>query len=148
MAQKLKIASVYNPLSALLAAEPFQPEKKKEDFLMASLTATYQETKVLREAIPSERDSHSYGPDFGQVGFDRRQFSYTVHIPERRSGMDRRTGFDRRCGKDRRVYDDPRGAAARKDASPGGDPRRRRERRSGLDRRRGVERRAGFRALN
>jgi hypothetical protein len=29
-------------------------------------------------------------------GFDRRQFSYGLHIPERRSGR------DRRCGKDRR----------------------------------------------
>ncbi|MFW9906044.1 MAG: hypothetical protein ACFFFH_17105 [Candidatus Thorarchaeota archaeon] len=29
-------------------------------------------------------------------GMDRRQFSYTAHIPERRSGEDRRSGFDRR----------------------------------------------------
>ena len=27
---------------------------------------------------------------------DRRQFSYLIHIPERRSGKDRRSGFDRR----------------------------------------------------
>jgi hypothetical protein len=27
---------------------------------------------------------------------DRRQFSYTCHIPERRSGSDRRAGDDRR----------------------------------------------------
>jgi hypothetical protein len=27
---------------------------------------------------------------------DRRQFSYSHHIPERRSGIDRRSGFDRR----------------------------------------------------
>jgi len=36
---------------------------------------------------------------------DRRQFSYTVHIPERRSGMDRRNdGDDRR--KSMRKADD------------------------------------------
>ena len=29
-------------------------------------------------------------------GRDRRQFSYTGHIPERRSGHDRRGGLDRR----------------------------------------------------
>lgn len=29
-------------------------------------------------------------------GADRRQFSYTFHIPERRSGMERRAGKDRR----------------------------------------------------
>jgi hypothetical protein len=31
-------------------------------------------------------------------GRDRRQFSYTGHIPERRSGHDRRNGLDRRSG--------------------------------------------------
>lgn len=34
---------------------------------------------------------------------DRRQFSYTFHIPERRSGIDRRAGEDRR--KDNRYSD-------------------------------------------
>jgi hypothetical protein len=34
---------------------------------------------------------------------DRRQFSYTCHIPERRSGGDRRAGEDRR--KDNRYSD-------------------------------------------
>ncbi len=29
-------------------------------------------------------------------GIDRREFSYTTHIPERRSGKERRSGFDRR----------------------------------------------------
>ena len=29
-------------------------------------------------------------------GLGRRQFSYDMHIPERRSGKDRRSGFDRR----------------------------------------------------
>ena len=34
-----------------------------------------------------------------RFGIDRRQFSYFVHIPERRSGRDRRSGFDRRMDK-------------------------------------------------
>jgi hypothetical protein len=92
--------------------------------------------------------SQADGPDVRHIGFDRRQFSYTLHIPERRSGMDRRSGFDRRCGSDRRVFSDPRGAAARKASHPDDDPGRTRERRSGLDRRCGTERRAGFRAWN
>jgi hypothetical protein len=29
-------------------------------------------------------------------GGDRRNYSYTLHIPERRNGKDRRTGEDRR----------------------------------------------------
>lgn len=31
-----------------------------------------------------------------RLGIDRRQFSYSVHIPERRLGGDRRCGADRR----------------------------------------------------
>ncbi len=29
-------------------------------------------------------------------GIDRRRFSYSLHTPERRSGLDRRSGIDRR----------------------------------------------------
>ena len=29
-----------------------------------------------------------------RFGFDRREFSYTIHLPERRSGKDRRDVFD------------------------------------------------------
>ena len=37
-------------------------------------------------------------PDNGdrRLGIERRQFYYTVHIPERRSSIDRRNGIDRR----------------------------------------------------
>ena len=37
-------------------------------------------------------------PDNGgrRSGVDRRQFYYTKHIPERRSGKERRSGLDRR----------------------------------------------------
>ena len=37
-------------------------------------------------------------PDNGgrRSGVDRRQLSYTQHIPERRSGNERRSGLDRR----------------------------------------------------
>ncbi|RLA99177.1 MAG: hypothetical protein DRG83_13450 [Deltaproteobacteria bacterium] len=51
-------------------------------------------------------------------GVDRRQFSYSKHIPERRtgierrSGKDRRSGFDRRSGKDRRSGQERRSAWA------------------------------------
>ena len=35
-------------------------------------------------------------------GIDRRGFSFTAYLPERRSGKDRRTGFNRRSGIERR----------------------------------------------
>ncbi len=54
---------------------------------------------------------------------DRRQFSYTAHIPERRCGHDRRIGRDRRCGRDRRMHDTM-------------------HKRTGVERRSGHERRA------
>ena len=53
-------------------------------------------------------------------GIDRRQFSYTGHIPERRAGEERRNRLDRRCGEDRRN---------------GNDKTMEINRRSGLDRR-------------
>ena len=31
-----------------------------------------------------------------RLGVERRQFSYLIHIPERRSGKQRRSGLDRR----------------------------------------------------
>ena len=37
-----------------------------------------------------------------RLGVDRRQFSYTNHIPDRRRGNDRRTGLDRRDHINRR----------------------------------------------
>jgi hypothetical protein len=39
-------------------------------------------------------------------GFERRQFSYDKHIPERRSGDDRRNGFDRRLKPRRSEHKD------------------------------------------
>lgn len=32
-----------------------------------------------------------------RIGIDRREFSYTAYLPERRSGQDRRGVFDYRC---------------------------------------------------
>lgn len=52
-----------------------------------------------------------------RTGIERRQFSYSNHIPERRSGRDQRNSGDRRSGMDRR---------------------------SGADRRSGVDRRSGM----
>jgi hypothetical protein len=44
-------------------------------------------------------------PDNGgrRSGIERRQFQYTSHIPERRSGFDRRSGIDRRTHERRQV---------------------------------------------
>lgn len=39
-------------------------------------------------------------------GIDRREFSYTEHIPARRSNKDRRSKPDRRNGLDRRTIKD------------------------------------------
>lgn len=40
-------------------------------------------------------------------GFERRQFSYSGYIPERRELQDRRAGIDRRSGFDRRIEQPP-----------------------------------------
>ena len=45
-----------------------------------------------------QKESEQHENDCNRSGLDRRQFSYSYHIPERRSGKDRRQGFDRRHG--------------------------------------------------
>ena len=45
-----------------------------------------------------QHESEHHENDCNRSGLDRRQFSYSYHIPERRSGKDRRQGFDRSRG--------------------------------------------------
>ena len=46
-------------------------------------------------------DNESMGDNGGRrSGIDRRQFSYSEHIPERRDDKDRRSGIDRRRNVD------------------------------------------------
>ena len=51
----------------------------------------------LAEKIAKENDSKATKPEIDRrTGKDRRIFTYTVHVPERRSGLDRReTGWYR-----------------------------------------------------
>ncbi len=75
--------------------------------------------------------------------FERRRFSYTSHIPERRSQRDRRTGMDRRSGLERRSGIDRRSGVILGNRGElfGKDARVLLGRRSGVDRRSGMERR-------
>ena len=72
-------------------------------------------------------------------GIDLRQFSYTGHIPERRSGEDRRKGNDRRNSADRRTGEDRRKTPSQEAMGNKGsqiiDLRSHLERRSNIDRR-------------
>jgi hypothetical protein len=49
-----------------------------------------------------------FSNDYGgrRMGIDRRQFSYLLHVPERRSDTDRRSGIDRRDGRELRQNED------------------------------------------
>jgi len=76
-----------------------------------------------------------------RIGLERRRFSYSEHIPERRCGEDRRSGIDRRTGVDRRSGMDRRAAADRRSTS-GGDRRVTPNRRDTDERRGSDERRA------
>lgn len=49
---------------------------------------------------------HDYGGR--RSGVDRRQFSYAVHIPERRSGKDRRVNLERRPHEQKARLVDPK----------------------------------------
>ena len=41
-----------------------------------------------------------------RIGIERRQFSYSSYIPERRVTIDRRSGIDRRVNLKRRLADE------------------------------------------
>ena len=47
--------------------------------------------------------------DESRTGLERRQFSYTAYIPERRSGEDRRKGSERRSAINRLRRSESRG---------------------------------------
>ena len=77
-------------------------------------------------------------------GFDRRQFSYSDHIPERRIGEDRRLEQDRRIYVDRRSGGDRRSGTERRNRlqrAVAADIRHLEERRIITDQRRGIDRR-------
>ena len=44
--------------------------------------------------ITTNEDTHPKDKENRRVGIDRRQFSYTHHLPERRAGKDRRRDDD------------------------------------------------------
>ena len=75
-----------------------------------------------------------------RLGIERREFSYTNHIPNRRTHEDYRSGVDRRCGLERRQGTDRRSGDVifKKIQRPKNDLR------EGIDRRSGVERRVAF----
>ncbi len=56
----------------------------------------------------NEKDNRTENqePSCSRSGIDRRQFTYSYHIPERRSGKDRRRGIDRRGGLNPRKVQD------------------------------------------
>ncbi|SPD74833.1 hypothetical protein PITCH_A350042 [uncultured Desulfobacterium sp.] len=45
----------------------------------------------------TERDMTIRSNEDRRSGYDRRRFSYTGHIPERRASQERRSGIDRRA---------------------------------------------------
>lgn len=53
--------------------------------------------KIMKnERDNSVNDINTAGQGGRRKNGDRRQFAYTFHLPERRSGLDRRAGKDRR----------------------------------------------------
>ncbi len=75
-------------------------------------------------------------------GIDLRQFSYTGHIPERRSADDRRNGSDRRNTCERRAGEDRRKAPSQEIGSESGSKVI--ELRSHMERRSSINRRVAF----
>ena len=75
-----------------------------------------------------------------RLGIESREFSYTNHVPNKRTQEDRRSGIDRRCGLERRQGTDRRSGEVilKKILRP------KNELRKGIGRRSGIERRLAF----
>ena len=69
-----------------------------QDRLHSANHMTRQDSKMHEKQNGTDQREH----ESNRSGIDRRQFSYSYHIPERRSGKERRRGFDRRDGFSRR----------------------------------------------
>ncbi len=55
--------------------------------------------EAIMKIVPFDPEFEYTGDNGGRrSGLERRTFSYTYHVPERRSGIDRRSGYDRRQG--------------------------------------------------
>jgi hypothetical protein len=52
--------------------------------------------------ITANGDTHPKDKENRRIGIDRRQFSYTHHLPERRAGKDRRRDDDNSKASDDR----------------------------------------------
>jgi hypothetical protein len=75
-----------------------------------------------------------------RTGIQRREFSYTNHVPNRRTEGDRRSGVDHRSGSERRDDTGRRSGKIifKKTKRPENDLR------DGINRRSGLDRRAAF----
>jgi len=67
-----------------------------EDTEYLERAGSYERTSAVRKEHKAFTPSDNGGR---RSGIERRRFSYSAHIPERRKGIDRRCGEDRRCGK-------------------------------------------------
>ncbi len=64
------------------------------DLFIKRLLNLVLEMKTYRNSISKQQISVDNGER--RSGGDRRNYSYTLHIPEKRKGKDRRSGDDRR----------------------------------------------------
>ena len=55
---------------------------------------TFINKQKIFEMTTTLEDTHSNDRQNKRIGIDRRQFSYTHHLPERRNGEDRRRADD------------------------------------------------------
>lgn len=69
----------------------------EESFFVGDHPGCWTKKKLMNKPEKKEKDVENGGRRVSRN--DRRSYSYTVYIPERRSGDDRRSGVDRRKTK-------------------------------------------------
>lgn len=76
-----------------------------ENNSLFTLLSEYMELETMSVSLMGV----SLGDNGGRrTGINRRIYSYTDHVPERRNGLERRCGMDRRSGQERRTSSDRR----------------------------------------
>ena len=75
----------------------------------SALNKLKRKKREVKTEMNTSRVVYSLRDNGGRrAGIERRHFSYSDHIPERRDGAERRTRFDRRDGEERRCKLDRR----------------------------------------
>jgi len=103
------MSDIHHPLTALVRGTEREHREHRKITSLVNKKVKMQ-TKGFTEVLKSKVFFFEKDNGGRRLGIERRQFSYSTHIPERRCGEDRRSGLDRRNDISRRMEEERRAA--------------------------------------